>query len=75
MEREMNETELGQVSGGVGGAGRQNYTSYTVVHGDTLPRLAYRYRTTIDAIMVLNPIIPNRNFIRTGWVLRIPDNR
>ncbi|MEN6315550.1 MAG: LysM domain-containing protein [Clostridiaceae bacterium] len=75
MEREMNETELGQVSGGTGGEGRQNYTFYTVQRGDTLPRISYRFRTTVDAIISLNPIITNRNFLRAGWVLRLPDNR
>ncbi len=74
MEGRMNETELEQVSGGADGEGWQNCTLYTVQRGDTLPRIAYRYRTTVDEIMVLNPIITDRSFLRIGWILRIPDN-
>lgn len=68
---QLNDTELEGVDGGRG----QRYAYYTVVHGDNLTRIAHYFKTSIQAIMDLNPIITDRNFIRTGWVLKVPDNR
>lgn len=70
----VNEEELNEVSGGIVMPGGR-VVQYTVVKGDTLGRLAQKYRTTIEVIMAMNPIIKNRNLIRIGWVLTIPDNR
>ena len=58
-----------------GGATKQRYIDYTVRVGDTLHRLAKKFKTTVEAIMRLNPIIKDRNLIRVGWNLTIPDNR
>ena len=71
MSDELNESQLNEVSGGSG----PRYAYYTVVHGDNLTRIAHYFKTSIQAIMDLNPIITDRNFIRTGWVLKVPDNR
>lgn len=71
MSDELNESQLNEVSGGHG----QRYAYYTVVHGDNLTRIAHYFKTSIQAIVDLNPIITDRNFIRTGWVLKVPDNR
>ena len=71
MSDELNESQLNEVSGGSG----QRYAYYTAVHGDNLTRIAHYFKTSIQAIMDLNPIITDRNFIRTGWVLKVPDNR
>lgn len=50
-----------------------DYTSYTVVSGDTLSAIARRYGTTVSAIVEANNIAnPNRIYI--GEVLRIPNN-
>ena len=68
----INEQELENVTGG-GTTG--SFVDYKVVVGDNLTRLAKRFKTTIEAIMYYNPIIKDRNFIRVGWVLLIPDNR
>jgi LysM repeat protein len=46
-------------------------TYYTVVRGDTLYRIALRYRVTIYAIVQANGIA-NPNYIRVGQVLCIP---
>ena len=45
-------------------------TTYTVVAGDTLARIAARYGTTYQAIAALNNIV-NPNLIYVGQVLRI----
>ena len=49
----------------------------TVTHlvkaGDTLFALALRFNTTVEAIMDLNPQITNRDFIREGDTLNIPE--
>lgn len=71
MSNKLNDSELNEVSGGSG----QRYAYYTVVHGDTLTRIAHYFKTSIQAILDLNPIITDRFFLRTGWVLKIPDNR
>ena len=49
----------------------------TVTHlvkaGDTLFALALKFNTTVEAIMDLNPQITNRDFIREGDTLNIPE--
>ena len=71
----LTEEELAQIDGGNAAAIGGKYIEHTVVRGDNLTRLAHTYKTTINTIMSLNPIITNRNLIRIGWVLLIPDNR
>ena len=53
----------------------QKYFMYTVVHGDNLTKIAAKFKTTIKAIVELNPKIEDPNLIITGWVLKVPDNR
>ena len=68
----VNEQELDNVTGGRANSG---YAIHRVERGDTLYKLAKHYLTTIEEILYLNPIITDRNFIRVGWELTIPDNR
>lgn len=68
---QLNDAELEQVDGGRG----QRFAYYTVVHGDNLTRIAHYFKTSIQAIMDYNPIITDRNLIKTGWILKVPDNR
>lgn len=44
---------------------------HTVVKGDKLSIIARNYKTTVKAIMALNPIITDPNLIRVSWRLRI----
>ena len=53
----------------------QKYVQYTVMHGDNLTKIATKFKTTIKAIVELNPKIEDPNKIVTGWVLKVPDNR
>ena len=53
----------------------QKYVMYTVVHGDNLTKIATMFKTTVKAIVELNPQIKDPNLIITGWVLKVPDNR
>ena len=46
-------------------------TSYTVVSGDTLGKIAKRYNTTVANLMALNPQIVDANKIYVGQVIRI----
>jgi len=71
QDTQLNDADLEGVDGGRG----QRYAYYTVVHGDNLTRIAHYFKTSIQAIVDLNPIITDRNFVRTGWVLKVPDNR
>ncbi|MEN6350436.1 MAG: LysM domain-containing protein [Syntrophomonas sp.] len=70
MSDKLNDSELNQVSGG-----SQRYAYYTVAYGDNLTKIAHYFKTSMQAIMDLNPIITDRFFIRLGWVLKVPDNR
>lgn len=58
-----------------GSATKQKYAKYTVVHGDNLTKIATKFKTTVKAIVELNPQIKDPNLIITGWVLKVPDNR
>jgi len=44
---------------------------YVVQKNDNLTKIATRYGTTVDAIMVLNPQIKNKNLIYTGQKIRV----
>ena len=58
-----------------GGKDSGVFVSYTVKHGDTLTKIAHHYKTTVSSICRHNSIIKDRNFIVSGWVLKVPDNR
>ncbi|MDZ4770973.1 MAG: LysM peptidoglycan-binding domain-containing protein [Chloroflexota bacterium] len=46
---------------------------YTVLPGDNLTSIAYRYGTTIQDILTLNPLeIPYGNYLRRGIVIQVP---
>lgn len=70
MSDELNDFQLNEVCGGSG----QRFVYHTVVHGDNLTRISHWYKTSIQVIMNLNPIITNPNFVRPGWVLKVPNN-
>ena len=72
-EKMLSEEELEEINGGVSSSGK--IVSYTVKHGDTLIRIANHYKTTVNAIMRLNSQIKDKNFIVSGWVLKVQDNR
>ncbi|MEO8611636.1 MAG: LysM peptidoglycan-binding domain-containing protein [Chloroflexota bacterium] len=48
-------------------------TTYTVTRGDTLFKIAVRFKTTVAQLVTLNNL-RNPNFIYTGQVLNIPTN-
>ena len=64
---ELNVNELEQVSGGASGG---TYTTYTVVKGDNLSRIANRYHVTVNDLVRWNNI-KNPNLILPGQVLVI----
>lgn len=68
----INDESLASVSGG---AVTGKYVIYTVARGDNLTKIAKRFCTSIPAIMALNPIIKDKNFIKPDWQLKVPDNR
>lgn len=45
---------------------------YTIQKGDTLRKIADRFKTTVDAILKVNPQIGNPNLIYTGQVINLP---
>ena len=56
------------------GYGNNSYaaTYYRVVFGDTLSRIAARFGTSVQAILMANPGISNANVIYAGQILAIP---
>jgi LysM repeat protein len=46
--------------------------TYVVQPGDTLALIAYRYHTTVSAILAVNPQITNPNVIYVGQVINLP---
>ena len=79
--KELNMNEMEAVSGGKVAAGgmknkpapKAGYTVHHITNTDTLWDLSRKYNTTIDAIMKANPTIKDRNLIRTGYYLYIPN--
>ncbi len=47
--------------------------TYTVVKGDTLSKIAKRYKTSVEALAAMNNI-SNVNLIRVGQVLKLPSD-
>lgn len=47
--------------------------TYKVVKGDTLTSIAKKYNTTVDELVKLNNI-KNKNLIKIGQILKIPNN-
>lgn len=74
-EVKVNEQDLGAVAGG--GANGSTWWEngmrmYNIVYGDTLSEIAWRFGTSVDRIMALNPgRITNPNVIKEGWIIRI----
>lgn len=84
---ELNVEELEEVTGGknkgyvpAGGSPnplppKSGYAVHKIGVKDTLIRIAERYHTTVNAIMAANPSIKDKNLIRTGYYLYVPDHR
>ncbi len=74
-EVKLNDQQLeGAAGGGANGdAWWQNgQFLYRVVYGDTLSEIAWRFGTSVQAIMNLNRgKITNPDFIQEGWIIRI----
>lgn len=47
--------------------------TYTVVKGDNLTKIAVKYKTTVDAILKLNPSIKNPSLIYPGQQIKVPN--
>jgi peptidoglycan DL-endopeptidase LytE len=46
--------------------------NHVVIKGDTLLKIAAKFKTTPEAIMKLNPNIKDPSHIEAGWNLKIP---
>lgn len=47
---------------------------YQIQTGDTLTRIAYRYSTTVDKILELNPSITDPDRIKAGDIISLPEH-
>lgn len=45
---------------------------HKVVKGDTLLKIAAKYKTTPQEIMKLNPVVKDVSHIEIGWELKLP---
>ena len=72
----LTDDDLEQVSGGQNDQivcfGGISYFSHTVEKNDTLPRLAYKYRTTVQVLKHLNNINCDSNVLEQGRTILIP---
>jgi len=46
--------------------------SYIVQKGDTLFSIALRFQTSVNALLLANPVITNRNLIPVGQIIYLP---
>ena len=72
MPEKLDDLQLDKIVGGVGSESR--YITHVVVDGDTLGKLAKRYHTTAEAILVANPALKNKNMLIKGMEIKIPYN-
>jgi LysM repeat protein len=52
-----------------------NFVKHIVKPGDTLLGIALKYKTTMNAILQINPQITNPNLIRDGETINIPPKK
>ena len=74
---EMNLNEMEAVTGGKGGSPTPltptaQYDVHRIKGGETLIRIANRYRTTVNYLMDINPTITNKNDITAGYYMYVP---
>ena len=74
---ELNLNEMEEIVGGKGGSKTPlkptaQYDVYRIQSGDTLTRIAYRYNTTVDFLVKINPTITNANDITAGYYMFVP---
>ena len=74
---ELNVNEMEEAAGGKGGSrkmlpDKRNCVVYRIQKGDTLSFLAHDNKTTIKAIMAVNPSIVNSNDITAGYYIYLP---
>lgn len=75
---ELNINELENVTGGKCGgyskkpAAKAGCKIYRIVSGDTLIKIAARNKTTVKAIMAVNPELKDAGFIVAGCYIYIP---
>lgn len=76
--KELNLDELEGIGGGKGGSKeilprKEGFICYQIEKGDTLGKLAKRFKTTVAKIMEANVgLIPNENDISKGRYIYIP---
>ena len=75
---ELNMNEMEMVNGGKGGSPtilppKLGFIVYKIIAGDNLTRIAKKFNTTVSYLMEINPTITDKNFIRTGYYIYVPD--
>lgn len=75
--KELNLNEMEEAAGGKGGSRKvlpkkDGFIVYQIATGDTLIRIAKRYKTTVEDIMAVNPTIKKANDITAGYWIYIP---
>ena len=74
---ELNLNEMETVSGGKGGsptplAPTAVFDVYRVESGDTLTRIAGKFKTSVSYLMAINPTISSKNDITAGYYMYVP---
>ena len=76
-EMELNLNEMEEAVGGKGGSKKvlpkkEGFVVYQIASGDTLIRIAKKYKTTVKDIMAVNPTIKKASDITAGYWIYIP---
>ena len=77
---ELNLNEMEEISGGAGGSKtplppKAGFDVYKIQSGDNLTRIAKKFNTTVDYLFAINPDITNKNFIRAGYYMYVPQTK
>ena len=75
---EMNLNEMENIVGGNGGSRtmlpeKEGFLVYKILPGENLTVIARKFNTTVDYLFAKNPTVTNRNFIRAGFYIYVPD--
>ena len=78
--KEMNLNEMESVVGGAGGSStplpkKDGFEVYKILPGNTLTRIANKFHTTVDYLVLINPSITDRNDITAGRYMYVPKQK
>ena len=76
---ELNLNDLEYVIGGNGGSptvlpAKKGFRVYQILGGDNLTKIAKKFNTTVNFLFNNNDTITDKNFVRAGFYMYVPEN-